>query len=518
MKRQPVIHIDPKFNDVIFAVLTAFVALILRLSVALSSTFPLNDGGLFYRMILDLQANHFILPAYTTYNNAHIPFAYPPLGLYFSAFISTGFHIDLLTLTRILPSIINAISTGAFYFLARRILTKQETALAATFAFIFIPRAFEWQIVGGGLTRTFGLLFAILTLRAAYIFYHDHEAKQWIAIACFGTLTVLSHPETVAHAAIAAMIYYVILDRSLRGAVLSLAAVVAILLFSAPWWVFVVSQHGIDPFLAIVSAAREGTTQTIASRIFLIFQFNFTEEPFLPVISLLGLIGLFAVLNKRSVLLPLWIVVPLLIEPRSAPQYIAIPLAMLAGIGLVEILIPAITSIGQGDNQRTSNRMIAAILLYLLLYGLISTFVTNAQLIDVTLKPEDIQAFDWINKNLPQDSHFIILTNRGPVYDPLSEWFPALTRDTSLATVFGTEWLRSESFRKNSTRYTDLQACLFSDSVCLADWSKQYEAPYSYVLISGQNQKWPLLLSIKTDNNYQKIYNSTAIVVFEKIP
>jgi hypothetical protein len=28
-------------------------------------------------MILDLQANHFILPAYTTYNHAHIPFAYP---------------------------------------------------------------------------------------------------------------------------------------------------------------------------------------------------------------------------------------------------------------------------------------------------------------------------------------------------------------------------------------------------------------------------------------------------------
>ena len=54
-------------------------------------------------MILDLQANHFVLPAYTTYNNAHIPFAYPPFGLYFSGLISSGFHIDLLTLARILP-------------------------------------------------------------------------------------------------------------------------------------------------------------------------------------------------------------------------------------------------------------------------------------------------------------------------------------------------------------------------------------------------------------------------------
>jgi Dolichyl-phosphate-mannose-protein mannosyltransferase len=518
MKQRLSLKIDPKYNDVIFAGLMALFTLILRLSVALSSTFPLNDGGLFYRMILDLQANHFILPAYTTYNNAHIPFAYPPFGLYFSGLISSGLHIDLLTLARILPSVINAITTGAFYFLARRILTKQETALAATFAFIFIPRAFEWQIVGGGLTRTFGLLFAILTLRGAYIFYHDHEAKQFIVIACFGTLTLLSHPEAVAHTAIAAAIFYIILDRSSRGAALSALTVAAILLLSAPWWGFIISQHGIDPFLAIVSAAREGTTQTLASRIFLVFQFNFTEEPFLPLISLFALIGLFAVLNKRSILLPIWVVVPLLIEPRSAPQYIALPLAMLAGIGLAEILIPAITSIRQGDPQRTFNRMTGAILSYLLIYALISTFVTDAQIINLTLKPEDIQAFDWINNNLPQGSRFIILTNGGPVYDSISEWFPALTNDTSLATVFGTEWLRNESFRQNSTRYTDLQACLFSDITCLEDWSNKYGAPYTYVLISDQNQKWPLLITIKTANNYQEIYSSSDIVVFEKTP
>ncbi len=139
MKSKFSLNINPEYQDTIFAALMAVFTLILRWSAALSTSFPLNDGGLFYRMILDLQANHFILPSYTTYNNAEIPFAYPPFGLYFSGLISSGFHIDLLTLTRILPSVVNAIASGAFYFLARRILTKQETALAATFAFIFIP-------------------------------------------------------------------------------------------------------------------------------------------------------------------------------------------------------------------------------------------------------------------------------------------------------------------------------------------------------------------------------------------
>ena len=136
--------------------------------------------------------------------------------------------------------------------------------------------------MGGGLTRTFGLLFAILTLRAAYIFYHDHEAKQCIVIAGFGTLTVLSHPEAAAHTAIAAAIFYFVLDRSRRGAVLSLVTMVAILLLGAPWWVFIISQHGLDPFLAILAAARQGTTQTIASRISSYFNSTLPKNPSCP--------------------------------------------------------------------------------------------------------------------------------------------------------------------------------------------------------------------------------------------
>ena len=37
--------------------------------------FPINDGGMFYTMMKDLQVNHFLPPAHTTYNNLNIPFA-----------------------------------------------------------------------------------------------------------------------------------------------------------------------------------------------------------------------------------------------------------------------------------------------------------------------------------------------------------------------------------------------------------------------------------------------------------
>ena len=50
--------------------------------------FPVNDGGMFYVMMKDLQANHYIPPLYTSYNQINIPFAYPPLAFYIGAGLS----------------------------------------------------------------------------------------------------------------------------------------------------------------------------------------------------------------------------------------------------------------------------------------------------------------------------------------------------------------------------------------------------------------------------------------------
>ncbi|MDP1780012.1 MAG: hypothetical protein Q8K73_07045, partial [Anaerolineales bacterium] len=76
-----------------FPTLLLFTALLLgaiiRFYPAVSNGFPLNDGGMFYTMIRDLKANHYILPQLTTYNFADIPFAYPPLGFYIAALLST---------------------------------------------------------------------------------------------------------------------------------------------------------------------------------------------------------------------------------------------------------------------------------------------------------------------------------------------------------------------------------------------------------------------------------------------
>ncbi len=348
---------NSKAGDVVFAALAAVIGLLVRLPASLAASFPLNDGGLFYQMILDLQHNGFRLPEFSTYNNGGIPFAYPPLAFYVTGFISSALHLDVISLLRIVPPVISALCVAAFYYLARSVLApRQETAIAATVAFALIPRGFEWQIMGGGITRSFGMLFALLTLRALYVMFSEHRPQNMIAVILCGSLTVLSHPEAAAQTALAAVILFLVLDRSRRGTLYAAICGVGIALLSAPWWANVLLHHGLSPFLAAAAAARAGTSVDLPARIFLTFRFQFTDKSFLPLIAVVGLLGLFAELGRARFLLPLWVTAPLFFEPRSAPQFMVIPLGMLAGIGLMDVLLPFFTSIAAKTSRSVLDR------------------------------------------------------------------------------------------------------------------------------------------------------------------
>src|SRR5258708_4751523 len=197
-------------SDLILAFLAALLGLVVRIAGPAEAAFPLNDGGLFYRMILDLQANHLVLPVFTTYNFENIPFAYPPLAFYFTGALASLLRLNVLSLLRILPSLFSAAGVPVFYYLSRRILKSgQMTALAATTAFMFVARGFEWQIMGGGITRALGFLFGLLTLLAAHKMFSESEHNRYILpTVIFGTLTVLSHPEATIQTLLAALIFY----------------------------------------------------------------------------------------------------------------------------------------------------------------------------------------------------------------------------------------------------------------------------------------------------------------------
>jgi len=95
------------------------IGAVIRLGFILRNDFPLNDGGLFYKMTQELQANHYLLPKFTSYNQANIPFAYPPLPFYVAALVNSLFRIDLLVVFRFLPFVLNLASIPFIYFIPK---------------------------------------------------------------------------------------------------------------------------------------------------------------------------------------------------------------------------------------------------------------------------------------------------------------------------------------------------------------------------------------------------------------
>src|SRR3954467_9028393 len=78
-----------------------------------------NDGGLFFAMVRDLQAAHYHLPAFASYNGAGIPYAYSPLGFYLAGLLDDFTPLTLMDVFRWLPLAVSALTVVAFASLSQ---------------------------------------------------------------------------------------------------------------------------------------------------------------------------------------------------------------------------------------------------------------------------------------------------------------------------------------------------------------------------------------------------------------
>src|SRR5215212_9943610 len=304
----------------------------LRFNPTLLAGFAINDGGMFAVMVDDLKASHYHLPAFTSYNHLQIPFAYPPLGFYLGRIAADLFGLSAAQTLRWVPAFFASLSVPAFYWLALWLLKNKYHAAISTLFFALMPRALSWYVMGGGLTRSPGQLFMLLTLATVVRLYQENRRTDIFLAGLFGALAVMSHPEAAVHTFVSALFLWIMLSRKRTSFLNSLLVGLVVLVLSAPWWATVLHYHGIDPLL------KGAATGQKALAVFHLLFFVFTEEPYATVIAVLGLIGIAHQLLHKKYLLPLWMAIPFFVEGRSAAGPAAIPLAMLAAIGLVDVV------------------------------------------------------------------------------------------------------------------------------------------------------------------------------------
>lgn len=477
------------------------LALAVRLPRILATDFPINDGGIFFVMAGELSDAHLALPAETTYNNAHIPFAYPPLGLYLAAALHLATGCPILTLERILPLLANLLTAVAFFFLARRLFPSASTAGLAALLFVTLPRSYEWLIAGGGLTRSFGFLFLCL----AVFFGHRtlvgrHRGSVVPAGMCLA-FAILSHPEMGLLAAAWLLVLTAVagLNRWTMARAVETAAVGALLV--APWLATVLARHGLSPFLGAAGNSGFWLRGSLAR----LLSPQATGEIGFPIVACLALLGTVVSVARREFLLPGWLLAAFVLTPRAALTPATAPLALLAALALAGVVAPGLASalahpraaahaehrgspgrpaVGEGLRNLAYGAVIMVLVGYTLVVSNLARTDEGWGTMHSVPRPER-EAMAWVAAHTPATSRFVVASSATwwPA-DPVDEWFPALTSRASVVAPNGAEWLQRGEFKRLEDAYTSLKRCSAVDGPCLDALSTKFGVGFTHVYVS----------------------------------
>jgi hypothetical protein len=459
--------------------LATLIGLVVRAVPVLRADFPLHDGGLFYVMANDLRTDAFVLPAFTSYNGGSLPFAYPPLFLYVAAALN-ALGLPLITLLQYLPLLLSAASVP-LSFLAARALLSERHALAAAFAFALVPSAYEFMVVGGGLTRAGGMVLAWATIWQAARLTANPGWRRAVVAGLLGGLTVVSHPYAGAFAILSIALLLAWRARTRDVTQAALIALGVAIVTVAPWVWAVASAHGVGPLVA-GGGSRTQFGVAIAS---LLFQ-DVTGAPFSVFLGI-ALVGFLAELARRRYLLLVWFVLTITVLGGNGWAIAMLPLSMLIAVAIVDVVIPGLMMISSARSVALT--LFAGLLGAGLLASLGVGYVVLTPL--WPLSADQRAAMSWIQHETPATATFAVVTGQPWAIDSASEWFPALTSRQSLATAQGSEW--TDGWSKRIDESFALQSCAggWPDG-CLDRWAADFGQHPDYVYIAKGHQLGPL--------------------------
>jgi hypothetical protein len=355
-----------------------------------------------------------------------------------------------------------------------------------------------------------------------------------IYTSIFAGLTFLTHPEMSLFVAYTLGLTFIYFSRKRVGLIFSVMTAAGALMITLPWLLVVGRSHGLGPLLA---ALQSGNRVWLTAGQILMVDFSF--EPFLSIIGVTALLGALVCLiaGKRWTFLPVWSLLIALASPRSSATLIAIPLAMLAAIGLERVVLPGIRRVaGEEDPSRpgepatnwaeellqpaAARTAIAFFILYTLLGARLYPIVETTALTSLPAGERD--AMHWVEERTPGDSRFLVVSAIINTWqDQSAEWFPTLANRVSVGTVQGYEWVPGkfyERWRANAV----LQGCALQGAACLEVWAQDNEETFNYVYLSKRIVAdsplsiEPLLASLRLSQDYSLAYESPEAVIFAR--
>jgi len=499
---------------ILFLGTTILFGTITRFFPGVRAGFPLNDGGMFLSMINDLRVSHYGLPAFTSYNHLNIPYAYPPFGFYVVRLLADVFNLSEITLLRWLPPAINTLSIPAFFMLAALLLGSRRRGAVAAVFYALTPGASAWFIMGGGVTRSFGSLFMLCSLWWVFRLFRAGGKLELVLSILFCSLTVLSHPEVGIHTAAGCMLLWLFYGRTRSSTLSALMVGAGTLFISSAWWGQVLYYHGAAPFLSALNTGYHNITWWQG-----LFSAVTASQTIVPVLLVTRFAGILWGLWKKEYFLILWVVLPYLVEPRSAPSVAFYPFCMLMALAFTDALPALVDRIFKNDlsspkpafNERG---WLNLTLLLVMVYLFAESGLYGFKLINTSLTAADRDAMSWIKNNTPMQSRFLPITGvQSPEIDPFVEWFPALTERRSQTTIQGFEWLLSSGFYERYGDLAEVQIC--KTAGCIAEWSARTGLDHQYIVIQRAGVDQELAASLDLAGGYEVVYSTEEVLIYK---
>ena len=512
------------WRAILFATL---LGAIVRAAPLLLAGFPINDGGMFASLI-DAILTGPGLPNSITYNDLNAPFAYPPLAFVVTAGLERLLPIGTVEWLRWIPLITSVALIPACALLALELAPTKVHAVIATFVFALVPRSFEWLVMGGGLTRSLGFLFAILAI-LMLIRYLRHGGRAWIGAGISLGLAVLSHAEGGLFAALSLTIASLAYARDRHAWSRTIAAAALGVLVALPWLVSTIGSHGLT---LLISAG--GTGLNVVQGLYFLLTMTLTDEPLVTLTASLAALGFIYSLSRRWYFLSLWVILTVLIDPRAAATYVSVPLSILAAIGLLDVVIARVIHIA-GDistapgwprellRARPVAIILGAALEIAFLSALISPFLLGSM---ASLGGDARSAMAWTSDSLPASARVVVVTGRIWTVDAPSEWFPYLAGRRSVATVQGNEWLGPAAWDQSLDRNFSLQARAGDTVASLDDWADEFGVEFDYVFLPKGQLGGPfspgdccaaMRTTLRESPNYQVVYDGPGATIGHRV-
>jgi len=406
---------------------------------------PFRLGGLFVAFSRQILQAGFALPhTIPFYSAGGLPFAYPPLAFYLEASLLALWPRGDFLLANLLPPLLACLTLAVFAWGVNRAWPNSPARqLSALFACAFLPNAFSNQIEAAGLAEALGSLALAVYFWAVWQFRLRPNTKNALKTGLALAFCVLSSPGSAIGAAWLTLLLAGehLLRERLRPQAWMRLSVIALsgAALSAPYWLTVMLRFGRGFFLQPVLAQfAQPSSQSPLQSLLRWSNFVVVADGWTFGWNLVIFLGLAWSLSRRQAALPAALL-GLMLIPRENVWLMALPAALLFGLGFENLLLPLLS-------PRPLPRLLIvlplAVWAALLSLGLAQALEKDQQW---RLTAAQAQRMEQARALLPEDALIVVLGN-----EALMEWAPYLLQRETINTAFGLEWQPAEAEAVNA--------------------------------------------------------------------